>query len=783
MSKTFAKVAAIAGAVALIATGVGAAAGAGLFTAATAAGAVTAASIAATATTIATYASIAAGVATIAAQATAKAPRARGAVNQLIIASDAPSPYLIGRTYFGGVLRHDVGYGATLKKVPNPYRAMVVVYSVAGPLQGLEAAYMDYAPVTFAGMAATGYYAGFLWRDFRLGLLSETALTPHFGGMPGWSAAHKLSGKAAILWNMLFDKDGKRFASGVPPTGAVWQGVKCYDPRLDSTYPGGSGACRINDEATWPYSECPGLHALTYALGRYRNGKKVFGIGMPTAGLRIGDFVALANVCDANNWKVGGVIFEPGEGVRWQNFREILQAGGAKPVFSGGQLGCRASMPRVALDVITPADLADDDAEITAMQTDRVRLNGIIPKYRSEAHKWEYVQSDLVSVPAYVTEDGEEKNEERQYNLVQHKDQAAQLAAYELVDGRELGPIVLVCKPRLRRYGPGDLLTVALPVDHGLDNVDCIVIARSVDPARMTVTLTLVSDDPAKHDFALGRTGTAPPTPALTAPQDRDDIAVAIARSQVDIEVPSARSYPANYLGILATGAMPDVVTPLVSEGGVSIKTDDGTSYALALSPAGSWASVDNTAASPTKGNIMVTDVPANTSRMFLTVTVDGTAYPAKEIVLTKLLASPPAVGGGGAKIATDSSLNSINSTSYVPLSDDLTVTLASGESLYGTAPVSYIPQTATAQVTRTATLQWQYRLVGTETWIEFGAGITGTFARSPEAGEPEAGVVSANQSVSGLAAGDYQVRLVGRLSQSGRTVVFTGTATLEART
>lgn len=783
MSKTFAKVAAIAGAVALIATGVGAAAGAGLFTASTAAGAATAASIAATATTIATYASIAAGVATLAAQATAKAPRARGNVNQLIIASDAPSPYLIGRTYFGGVLRHDVGYGATLKKVPNPYRAMVVVYSVAGPLQGLEAPYVDYAPVAFSGMAATGYYAGFLWRDFRLGLLSETALTPHFSGMPGWSTAHKLSGKAAILWNMLFDKDGKRFASGVPPTGAVWLGVKCYDPRLDSTYPGGSGSCRIDDEDTWPYTECPGLHALTYALGRYRNGKKVFGLGMPPAGLRIADFVALANVCDANGWKVGGVIFEPGDGVRWQNFREILQAGGAKPVFSGGQLGCRASMPRVALDVITPADLADDDAEITAMQTDRARLNGIIPKYRSEAHKWEYVPSDLVTVPEYVEQDGEEKNEERQYNLVQQKDQVAQLAAYDLVDGRELGPIVLVCKPRMRRYGPGDLLTVALPVDHGLDDMDCVVIARSVDPARMTVTLTLMSESAGKHDFALGRTGTAPPTPALTAPQDRDDIAAAIARSQVDIEVPSARTYPANYLGVLASGAVPDVIAPLVSQGGSSIKTDNGTSYALGLSPSGSWASIDNVNGSATKGDITISDVPANTARLFLTVTVDGTAYPAKEIVLTKQLASPPALGGAGAKIATDTSMNSISSTSYSALSDVLTVTLASGESLYGTAPLSYIPATGTSQVTRTATLLWQYRLVGSGTWIDFGSGITGTASRSADAGEPEPGDVSANQSVGSLAAGDYEARLVGLLNQSGRTVVFSGTATLEART
>ncbi|CAH0355318.1 hypothetical protein SPH9361_03395 [Sphingobium sp. CECT 9361] len=529
MSKTLRTVAVIAGAVALVATGVGAAAGAGLIgTAGATAGAATVAGISAsTLATIGTIASVAATVASIGAQLTAKKPPARGAVNQVLIASDAPSPYVMGRTYIGGILRHDVGYGATLKKVPNPYRAMVLLLSVAGPVQSVEATYLDYAPVSFSANAATGYYSGFLYRDIRLGQGTETALTPSFAGVPGWSSAHKLSSKCAVMLNLKFDKDGKRFASGVPSIGHVVLGVKVYDPRLDSTYPGGSGACRINDESTWVYSENPGLHALSYALGRYRVGKKVFGVGLPGEGIRIADFVTLANVCDANGWKVGGGIYEPGD--RWANLKEILQAGGAEPLFTGGKLGCKINAPRVSLDTVTAVDLADDDAETTPMQSWRNRRNGIIPKYRSEAHKWEYVPSDLVSVPAYVTEDGEEKIEERQYNLVQQKNQAAQLAAYELVNGRELFPITLVCKPRLRKFGPGDMLTLNLPTDHGLADVDAVIVDRSIDPATMKVTLTFVSETDGKHDFALGRIGTAPPTPSLTSPEDRDNIAAEVA--------------------------------------------------------------------------------------------------------------------------------------------------------------------------------------------------------------------------------------------------------------
>lgn len=550
MSKTLRTVAVIAGAVALVATGVGALAGAGVIgssgivvggagagllgaAGATVGAGVVAGVSAATFATVGAIASLAATVASIGAQLTAKKPPARGAVNQVLIASDAPSPYLIGRTYTGGVLRHDVGYGPTLKKVPNPYRAMVLLYSVAAPLQGLESPYLDYAPVSInSGGEAVGYYNQFLNFDYRVGNNPDSALIPHYSGTPGWSSAHKLSSKACALWNLKFDKDGKRYASGVPSMGAVWNGVKVYDPRLDSTYPGGSGSQRIDNEATWTFSENPGLHGLAYALGRYRNGKKVFGVGLPGEGIRIADFVTLANVCDANGWKVGGVIYEPGD--RWTNIKEILQAGGAEPLFTGGKLGCKINAPRVSLDTITAVDLADDDAETTPMQSWRNRRNGLIPKYRSEAHKWEYVPSDLVSVPAYVTEDGEEKIEERQYNLVQQKNQAAQLAAYELVNGRELFPITLVCKPRLRKFGPGDMLTLNLPNDHGLANVDAVIVDRSIDPATMKVTLTFVSETAGKHDFALGRSGTAPATPSLTSPNDRDNIITAVDAPRYD---------------------------------------------------------------------------------------------------------------------------------------------------------------------------------------------------------------------------------------------------------
>src|SRR3546814_13636482 len=72
-------------------------------------------------------------------------------------------------------------------------------------------------------------------------------------------------------------------------------------------------------------------------------------------------------------------------------------------------------------------------------------------------------QAEAVTVSEYVTEDGEERSAEWPFNFVKDVDQAAQLAAYRLVNGRELHPIELPCMPRLRAYRPGDCLPLDLP--------------------------------------------------------------------------------------------------------------------------------------------------------------------------------------------------------------------------------------------------------------------------------------------------------------------------------
>ncbi|MDG6079746.1 hypothetical protein E3U23_11155 [Erythrobacter litoralis] len=493
--------------------------------------------IAAVASTVATVAGVVAGVAQIGAQALAQPPPARGSITQLRIDPDAPSPYVMGEGYFAGVLRHRTGYGATLKKVPNPYLWEVVVYCVGGAIAGPLTPQFDFK-------AVGSYYSSFFAHTSQLGQNSASALVPPYGAAPGWGSSHRLSGQAAIGWNYKFDKDGERYASGRPVAGAYAKWVRVYDPRKDSTFPGGSGSHRLGNEVTYEYSENPALHAGTYAFGRYRNGKRVFGMGLPREAIDFEAIATWANDCDANDWRIFGAVFEPGD--RWRNLRDICIAGGGEPLPLNTGIGFHWDRPRVVLDTITEADAGTVDAEVTAMQSYRDRINRIVPEYTSEADNWELVKAAPIVNAQYLEEDGEEVSTSFPFNLVKHRKQAGQLAAYRLVNAREFYPITIPCKPRLRRYRPGDCLHINRP-DLGLDT-PAIVLKREIDPRTLEVTLTMIGETPNKHAFALGKTATAPATPALgQTPEERDRIAAAASQPAAYIQQQIALSYTTDY--------------------------------------------------------------------------------------------------------------------------------------------------------------------------------------------------------------------------------------------
>jgi len=531
MSGALGKVATLAGVVALAATGIGAIAGGTLV-------------FAGTTVSVAGIATVVSAAASVGAQLTAKEPPRIGSVTDTILAVNPPQPYLLGRTYFGGVIRHEKGYGPKTNDVENPFYFRAIVAGGGGPYEALESVQVDYKPVSFTGNVANGYYKDWLFAYSQLGqcpepsALAQGTNTP----IPGWGASAKLSGQAAQAFIAVFDKKGKRFASGLPALGGVWLGALNYDPRKDGTLPNGSGAHRQYDETTYEFSKNPAIQAVTYAMGRVQNGKLTMGVGIgfqevmidrigPVEGIWWDDWAAFANVCDANGWEGGGAVFE-GEGAppRWDNLKDICAAGGGIPVVTGGKLGVVWQAPRVAVDTISAKDLTGAPVRLPSSKSIAERVNAITPKFASEAHRWEFVPGDEIVIDEYVTADAGEKRSagETQINLCNQAKQAAELCTYKLARLRERGPIEIPCGPRMRRYRIGTCLVCADDMaDYNLAGVKVVVLDRTIDFQTMTVKLTVETESDAKHALALGQVGTAPPVVDVPTAEERDGVAAA----------------------------------------------------------------------------------------------------------------------------------------------------------------------------------------------------------------------------------------------------------------
>jgi hypothetical protein len=511
----------VVGAVALVTTGVGALASVGAIGAtvgstAAAAGALTSASILATATTVATIAGAVGGVLSLAAAAAAPAGTLGGNATDFKIDKEAGIPVAIGRTYVGGNVVHRQDYDRPGSKMRRQAESWVTALSL-GPVKSVGPLLIDKTTqVPFAGGAATGFYAGNMWLDTMLGACPEPrALVGPFGTFPGWSASSKLSGLAADLWTLDFDSKGEKFPNGVPERGRILEGVFSYDPRLDSTYPGGSGSCRITDPSTWVYSESPALNALTWAFGHYQNGVLMAGGGLAVTGIDMQPFVEWANVCDAVGWKVGGLVYTESDDA-WDVLKMICQAGAAEPMPVGAQLSVTFSAPRVSIGRITTEDLAGD-VDAPAGVSKRQRRNTVVPKVRLESHGWDVVPLDPVTVADYVTIDGGRRPKEITYALVQDADQGAKLAAYDILNMREIDGIQLPCKVYKLGYRPGDQVDVDIPAAR-LVNQPVLLRNRDIAASSLTVTFSCRTETPGKHAFALGQTGSPPPTPSLGDP-------------------------------------------------------------------------------------------------------------------------------------------------------------------------------------------------------------------------------------------------------------------------
>lgn len=477
-------------------------------------------------------------VATIASLFSTSSPRVGQAGRTLDFTADpyAGLPYIMGETGCGGVAVAQRTSGGT-GDLTHKWLHNFVVLSAAGPIDSFTSFTADDEDITYngSGLETGGAFANVMWSARTLGPYSSWSIghPTGTGTVSDWTSAHKCSGYAMDRW--ILKSDANKYANGVPKP--IWKikGVKCYDPRLDSTQTaiGGSGSHRWADpqtdpeghlaaKATWAWTDNPAIHRLNWCLGRWDRDeaelsppadyRKILGLGAALDDIDLAAHAEWADVCDTNAWTLNGGVTS--KDAIAESDRAMCQAGGGVPIRKDGKLSVLIQQPRVSIATLTAADVAGK-ITITGTPPVRSKKNLIIPRYPSEDHKWEPVDAEAVSVADYITADGVTRSTGVTYPLVTDVDQVSQLATYAIYDSYEFAAVIPLM-PRWQGLAVGDCITLDDP-DLGFSSAqEFVILAKDTDINTGLDVISCRTETSGKHAAALGTTGTAPPVPTVT---------------------------------------------------------------------------------------------------------------------------------------------------------------------------------------------------------------------------------------------------------------------------
>jgi hypothetical protein len=289
------------GAVALIATGVGAVALGGI------AGTLTVAGVS-TSTLL-----LVSGGLSVAATLLQKAPKVTASQTERLTASVDPRAFR--KTWLGQTAGPvDVRYEEWSGKDQELCDWIIALASHA--IDGVDEVWFDTEMAWSATTGVVGKYVGYFAIPNLI--LEGTPQNAFSFGSGTWKASSaRMTGCAYARFRFKVTGNGKKaespFSSGIPNRiTIIGRGAKLYDPRRDSTIPGGSGPMRWDDQSTWRYTADDGvvigenlpLQILRVVLGwRIRNPvngvmKLATGSGVPGRRISFASFQVAANLAD-----------------------------------------------------------------------------------------------------------------------------------------------------------------------------------------------------------------------------------------------------------------------------------------------------------------------------------------------------------------------------------------------------------------------------------------------------------------------------------------------------
>lgn len=417
--------------------------------------------------------------------------------------SVADRTMLAGRVAVGGLLATDT----MVHGKNNVLVGFVAILSGAGKSGKVEKILYGDDEVYFnPDGSAIGTYNHKIWLTQRNGSWSQSAAIQTWSGASwdqpsDWGVNDKLLGCAHALVQINAGDD-KIKADGIKQPIFIFNAneTPLVDPRTGAAT---TTQLQTENSAIWGYTWARSLFEAS------PSGLVIAGLGVSASGVHTASFAEAASFVDTNGFKISAEInLNPENG--WENLRAIMQSGGCDVTIRNGQIYALTASPKSIVGIITDDDCVSKPTR-KALTAAHQRPNRIIPRYRSEANKWEIVDGTPITDSSFVTADGG-KVRTITYELPFAGGGAVpvgKLAGLALVNARELWEYSLSLKPQARYIGlVGDC--VQLNISRLGWTSKKVLIGEMQSTIGLATQIKATSETDSKYPWALGQSTTPP---------------------------------------------------------------------------------------------------------------------------------------------------------------------------------------------------------------------------------------------------------------------------------
>lgn len=396
--------------------------------------------------------------------------------------------------------------------------------------------------VAHYGIDGFGDLVSIRFFDGRPGQGPDTKLVADTAGLGNtWKATSVCAGMAYVVVERQWDE--AKFDKGRPDFEFILRGLREYDPRKDSTIAGGSGAHRIDNPATWEFSENPVLHRLNYQLGikGLVSGRVLIGEGKTLGQLDLGSYFSAMNVADTpRNGKptYQAALIVTADDDHTEVLKELDDAIAGYALNRRGLSGVIAGAPQIPVLEITAADIPVDRPQQLQRRKSAFELfNYMSGQFTSKESLWNPESLKPVTVNLDVAADGRPRQVANDFLQVTDPDIAQYLLNIRYRQNRKGGSATL---PVSRRVG--------LKVQEGewvdFFGLEWLITGWRCD-SRFRITLTLAETGADVYSEAGIEPGpivipsTPPINPSLLSTVQDFNVQVGLIAASDDQEVPA----------------------------------------------------------------------------------------------------------------------------------------------------------------------------------------------------------------------------------------------------